>query len=280
LNLVGLGKVGCNLVLELAAHGPYKIFLLDKRKHRRRSLRLDDYKNPEDYEKNCPDFSDFFAKIRGPVCVVLSGANFTTSLSLRLIEYLKKKDTEELYILYVKPDTNNLPELQKIHERMVMGVLQQYARSGLVDRMYLVSNNEVEKVSGSTSVVDYHKSLNSIIAYTYHMINVFNNTKSIISTLGTPPDTSRISSFGILDLKNKEKNMFFSLDFPRRVGYYYGVSSEKLNSDTEFHSEVKDFIKSSTPSGVNAGYAIYEMGLTDDFCLVVEDSTLIQEQNL
>ena len=63
------------------------------------------------------------------------------------------------------------------------GVFQQYARSALLKRVFLISNHHLENIIGNVPIVGYFDKLNEILVSTLHMINVFKNSEPILGRI-------------------------------------------------------------------------------------------------
>ena len=66
-------------------------------------------------------------------------------------------------MLYIQSDLSIMSEVQKKQERIVSNVLQEYARSGILEQMVLVSNAYLERSIGDMSIIGYYDTLNQAI---------------------------------------------------------------------------------------------------------------------
>ena len=80
---------------------------------------------------------------------------------------------------------------------------------------FLVDNLKLSDIMGPVPIMKFWDSMNNLVATTYHMLNVFQNTQPVLTTQTKRINTARISTFGLLDSENNQENMFFSLDIPR-----------------------------------------------------------------
>ena len=153
-------------------------------------------KSHEDYESKTRLRKAFFEKISGPVLLILGGSGDISGASLRVLEKLKQ---HPLYVLYIKPDESLLSDIKHKQHKVVFNVLQQYARSALLERMYIVENSKIEAALGEVPVIGYHDKINHTLVSTMHMLNVCYNTDPVINTFSDPLDVCRIATFGIVD---------------------------------------------------------------------------------
>ena len=89
------------------------------------------------------------------------------------------------------------------------GVLQEYARSGVFERLMVVDNNVVEAILGDVPIIGYYDKLNELIVWVFHMLNVLKNSEPVMGKINKTKTTSRITTFGTVDFESgEEKNVF------------------------------------------------------------------------
>ena len=79
------------------------------------------------------------------------------------------------------------------------------------------------------------------------------------------------------DLEQKTDNMFFSLDNVSDIVYYYTHNKEKLESDFELMSKIKEAVSSKKEEGVRVTYGIFETDYEQDYIYCVNHSSVIQK---
>tara|TARA_R100000008_G_scaffold86826_1_gene81893 strand:+ start:2699 stop:3541 length:843 start_codon:yes stop_codon:yes gene_type:complete len=277
--VVGLGEAGCNIAKLFSQYPQYEAFYIDaESKKEDNYLKITKQDNHELYESKTRLRKAFFEKIKGPVIFILSGSGDISGACLRVLEKLKNLD---LYVLYIKPDTDLLSETKLKQEKVVFHVLQQYARSGLLKRMFIVSNPVVESVLGDVPVIGYHEKLNNLIVPTMHMINVYSNIKPEMSTFSEPVETARISTFGFADIETGEEKLFYDLKMPREKIFYYAINEEELQSSGGLYKKITTQLKEKSESeNVKVSYGIYSTQYEQNYVYCVAHATLVQEENL
>ena len=113
---------------------------------------------------------------------VVAGGGRISSASLRILEALKKNKTE---VLYIKQDADDSNPESRVLDKITFNVFQHYARSGMFDKLYLVSNSHIQKTVGNIPIGKYHEILNGIIVSAFHMLKVCENTGPTIFNHGT-----------------------------------------------------------------------------------------------
>ena len=278
MNVVGVGQAGCAIAEQFKQYPQYKVFKIDTGLKGKGCFDMPKQKHPEDYEAKCPVIKvrTFLKGVRKNVlfitsCGKISGAN------LRVLEHLKAKKCK-ITIMYIKPDLELLSELEELQENALFGIFQEYARSAVFERMYIVSNPEVAKIVGDVPVRDYYDKMNQVIAYAFHMVSVFKNTDSIMDTFSVQVPSTRLSTLGIADFSTGEEKMFFSLDKARDKRYYYAVPEERLNEDGSLLGEVKKQVKKKiVPDEAKAMYGIYTTQYSESFVFCEAHASMVQK---
>ena len=272
--IIGLGKAGCAISDRFAEFSQYNTYKLDADlPEGPRSYSLGYHEKIEDYEEKCPNLAKFFADLQGEVLFVVAGGGKVSLASLTILQQLKHLD---LNVMYIKPDLSFCGQTSTNLSKMLLGVFQEYARSGVFKRLYLIDNIELEKNIPPTSVKNYFYNLNEAIVSTLHMINVFDHIDSIIDTFTPPPIAARISTFGFVHPEKNQDKMFFLLDNVTDVVYYYGYNKMKLEDGNNLMTQVKASIKKKTKEGVRATFGIYETNYEQDYIYCVNHSSMIQ----
>ena len=277
MNIIGLGQAGCSIADLFKEYPQYKVFKIDTGlKTSNGVCALEHQKTPEAYENKFPNLKRTLLKeVMGQVLFITSCGSISGA-SLRVLEQIKEKN--EVNVLYVKPDANNLSKDKSLQENLLFNVFQEYARSGLFARLYVVDNTKLSEIVGEVPVREYFNQINKLICSTLHMVNVFEKSDAIMSTLHEPMLTARISTFGLINFETGEENMFFDLDTPREKRYYYAMPEEILNSDGTLVKKIKKQVKSGIEHDkMRNSYAVYSTNYEVPYVYCVSNSKLIQK---
>ena len=273
--IIGLGQAGCNIADEFAKYPQYTIKKIDAGLTRTKTtFPLEVYEKIEDYEEKLPTLQHFFRGVRGEILFIVGGGGKVSSASLAILKYLKNKC--RISILYIQPELSLLNETQQKLERLVFGVFQEYARSGIFERIYLISNSQMEQDLSNLTVKNYYDKINEMIVSTIHMINVFDHNDSVTDTFCDLPVGTRISTLGVRDIEKNEDKMFFSLDNVSDVVYYYACDKHSLETDSSLMVGIKETVSSKKQDGVRVTYGIFETDYEQDFVYCLNHTSLIQ----
>ena len=277
-NIVCLGTVGCKIGKELEKYKKYKMFYIDDSgKKRKGFLKLNKHVDPEKYEEEYDTEGDRFLKsVQGNVTMVLCGASLVSSASLRILEPLKHR-CEKINILYVKPETSLLSETKKLQERVIRNVLQQYARSGVFSGICMIDNEKVAEIVPDVSILEYYDKVNEVIASTYHMIKVFENTESVVDTFSPLRPTSRVYTLSVFDPdQDSEEKSFFSIENFTESRYYYGIPGEVLKNEKSLYRKILNQMKKRLDFFPKVSYGIYETAYDNKIGYAVSYTNVVQ----
>jgi hypothetical protein len=278
--VVGLGKAGCNVAKAFSKFPQYETYGIDASKGA--DITIKKKNTHEEYDSKFPDLRRKLKFKNEEVLVVTCGAGQISGGILRLMDQIKNN---ELRVVYIQPDVSLMSETQKMQERIVRGILQEYARSGAINRMYLIDNVAIEKSIGDVSIVGYYDTLNQAIVNTLHMINVFENTEPVIGNFITPAEIARIATIGIVamdeasssgDHEEEKESWFYSLTHPRDVVYYYGIGKDDLRNDGTLFRKINRFVKSKIEEGLNVSYGVFETSYEQKYCYCIKYSSMVQ----
>ena len=277
MNIIGLGKAGCNIADAFAKYPQYKIYKIDVGVEGKKCYDVKKQSGPEEYERNTPSLKTFFSGLKGESLFVVGGSGDISAMSLRIVEQIKEKS--KIDVLYIKPDTFMLNEAEAMHEKVTYNVLQHYARSAAINAVMVVSNPRLESILGEVPIIGYYDKLNELLVSTIHMINVFKNSEPVMGglTFIGGDSTKRIYTVGIFDIENNEEKLFFPLDKVRDRGYIYSISKGKLQAENDLRKVIRDQMKEkSQDENVKVSFGIFPTDYDNDYGYILAYSPNIQ----
>jgi len=276
MNIIGLGKAGCNIARAFSKFPQYNCVGIDV--DPTSDIVIKKKSSHEEYDAKFPNLTRRFPIEEGEgILLIVCGAGTISGGVLRLLEQLKSRK-EDISVLYIKPDGDLLSELHRTQEKVVRNILQEYARSGQLDMIYLVENSEIAKGIGEVPIIGYFDVLNQGLVNLLHMINVFRNSEPVMGNFGAPREIARICTIGVVDLENNKENWFLDLQNARDVVYYYGINEEELRTDGTLFKKITDFVKSKSDDSINVSYGVYKTTYDQQYCYCIKYSSVIQLQ--
>jgi hypothetical protein len=276
MNIVGLGQAGCAVARKFANYPQYNVYQIDagiKGAKKDGIFNVPKLDGAEAYEESFPSTKTFFKNVSGDVLFILAGSGHISGASLRVLEHLRKHNVS---ILYIRPDTTLLRGERKLIERITFNVLQQYTRSGVFNKMYIINNVDLEKIIGDVPLTEHHDRINELITSTVHMVNVYSHVEPVYDYPVEDDTKARIATIGLLDVNTGEEKLFFPLDSVTEKCYYYAISDESLNTDATLHRKITEQIKEKTTEELNIGYSIYSTEYDQNYGYLVANSSEIQ----
>ena len=278
MNIVALGNGGIRIAKMFEKYEQYEVYKIGTNEQdSERSRKMPTFSNPEDYENKCPDFSDFFKEIQEEVMFVMVGSSEITGASLAVLQQLSHC---KITVLYVRPDISLLSQKRFLQEKVTFNVFQEYARSGLFHKLYLLDNSVLETIIGETPLSQYHKKLNELISSTIHMINVYKHVEPILLTDAEIPDISKIATFGISDPKTGKENLFYNLSNVTNKFYYFSMSKNVLEKDGKLLQKIKGQVKEKLGDEMEGGFGVYQNEYTENYVYVEAHTHILQNLNL
>jgi hypothetical protein len=277
ISIVGIGTGASAIAAKFGDIDQYDVYMLnndiERSSKRKRKLKL--FKTPEEYENNIPDLTKFFKDLKEHIQVFIVGTTYSSNYSLGILEQMKGKKID---VFYIKPDIELINGERKLIENVTFGVLQEYARSGLLSSFTIFSNLEIEKTLGDVPIKNYYDTINKSIFSAVHYINYFAHSDPEIGQVAKPAEINRIRSIAALNIKDLQEKWFFELDVERDLCYYLCINEKRLATEGTLHRKIVDMLKKKPSNAFRKiSYAIYETPY-DDFGYVVAHTNKTQQQ--
>jgi len=243
--VIGLGQAGCNIAELFKVDKNYKVFTYDGGDN------VPVQSSSERYEEKFTKQKELSRIKNKTIWFFVCGSGKIAGATLRLLEQVKNN---RINVVYVIPDLTILSDVAIKRNKISFNVLQQFARSGLIESVYLVSNQMMMEIVGEAPLTEYYNKMNELLFNCIHSLNIFNNTTPVFGSMHEPKEISRIRTFVFREVKKKEKKLFFPLDNPTETCYIYSINESELNNNSSLISE----IKSTLDDNVISSFSIYQ----------------------
>ena len=265
--LIGIGTAGSNLIKSFSDN------------HKKISIVSEDFpkicKKTEDFELHCPDFSDRLKFDNDECWVALCGAGKVAGCTLRVLETIKDK---KINIIYIYPDVTLCNTIQMKRNKVVSGVLQEFARSGLFNRIYLFSNKNVIEIIGDQPINKIYSMLNRQIANAIETLVWLESQKPVMGSAHESRDISRICAVSVGDFEKNQEKLLFSLDNITEASYLYSVSKKHLEKDKNMLNKIKNRIIADENNNIVSSFAIYPSEHDQSFFYSLKLTHYIQQE--
>ena len=257
--IVGLGKTGCGVADELTAYPEYRIYKIGPESPTRGDFAVDEHENIEEYETSLDpeEIASYLRNIKkdDEVLFIVGGGEPISGMSLKILNQISHA---RLNVLYVAPDRDVCSQTQRRDDRIVGSVLQEYARSGLLEAVYLVHRRAVEELIGDVSIREYEKTINNFISYVVAMINYYDHTEGLIDNSSPPSSLCRIVTYGVSSLEaNATVSYLYPLESHEHAHYYFGIPAEELEQNNQLLRQIKEQTKNLGVPDVDTSFSVY-----------------------
>lgn len=267
--VLGIGEAGKNIASGVAQISNLKAVCVDT------DGCVPKKKTHEEYEACGPSVGK---KLKLPrdkdVTVIVCGAGKVSGLTLSLLETLKNKN---ITLIYVVPDPFMLSKTQKLQHNVVFGVLQEYARSGLFEAMYIISNKDIESFVGSASISNMYEKINNMVANFVVSLHWFKNTDPVIGSIHEPKDISRIRTVAIQEVGSGEPNQFYKLENITEIGLYYSASEEMIKSEENFLTNIRERVILYNKNEIDCSFGVWQNESDTSFIYSIMHTHFIQQ---
>ncbi len=178
MNILGIGKIGSAIAEKFNSYPQYSVFKISPDvKTDKSNYFLEDLSDPEQYDNQIinPNF-----KIETELDVIMCGEDLMCASSLRILENYKDCT---IRIFYIKPQQKFLSETQRMTDKVVYNVLQEYTRSKRFDSMFIFEYDILVKTIGKVPLTQVKDKLHTHICSNIHMINFLDNNEPVIFKL-------------------------------------------------------------------------------------------------
>lgn len=282
MNLIGLGKAGCRVVRQLEGHSEYAIYKIDTGLKGKKKDGIYDFPamaTPEEYEESCPSMRHFLKAVSGQTMFFTSGADMVCAASLRVLETIKTRAS--VTVVYIQPDPDLVGTTARLMDTAALNVFQEYARSGAVDRVVLISQESLSSAVGEVSVAEFNDRTDGLLSSTLHIINIMDNTDPVLGNRDEKIDKARISTIGMASIEHIEENLLYMLQYPNEKMYYYLIPREEIETNEKLMNKILKQVKERVRCDkIKVNFGVYATDYEDAFVYVVANSSVIQGREI
>ena len=273
-SIIGLGAAGCAIADNFSQYPQYDVYKMDVGlKRTPRTYGIKESGTPEEFEESIGSLKRFFKPLVGEVLFIVGTSGLVSGASLRILEQIKSHD---ISIMCICSDPDLLGEVDRLQQRLVTSVFQEYARSGVFKSVCVIYNNSLENILGNVPIIGFHEALNKLIVSTVHMTNVLMHSNSIVDNISIPHEVSRLITYGLVDFETGKEKLFFPLDNIREKVYYYAINEKKLRESNDIRKKIISQVKENSVD-TKVSYGIYSTQYEEDYVYCVAYSSTVQE---
>jgi len=266
--MVGLGEAGKNVVELFKPHTKtYKIITFDEGE----GLTAQD--SVEDYDAHPVKITSRGLKTHSKGILFVCGSGKVAGATLRVLEAL---EAHKMTVVYLVADLEFASREEKLRHRAHFGVLQQYARSGKIDELIVLSNKLLLELAGSGPIRKYYEKVNYYIYSAFQNINFCENVDQDFGKLHKPKDISRISTIGWSSMFGEEQ-ILFPLENITESCYYMNIDETDLDSNEDVLPNCQKIVRNNNNLERHSSFAIWRNSETENYYYVKHYTHYIQE---
>jgi hypothetical protein len=281
-SIIGLGKKGCLLARQFQEYPQYRVFLVDTGLTGVANLAIPAQDGMDAYEKAfpVPEASIYFRSLHpgDEVTLIVEGGDPLSGCSLSLMNIIKECN---LRIIYLVPDRQTNSAIQKRDDKIAFNILQEYARSGLIQEFCIIDLSVVDELIGDVPVGSYQNSLFYFMSYVLATLDFFVHHEPVLTTQTRVPLGARITTIGVASLEEdqiKRVRWLYPLKDILNSHFIYGIPQQLLNEDATLMNKIKDHVKLEISTlSTSGGYSVFESNQAETMIFSLASSATIQE---
>ena len=246
----GIGQAGKNIANLFKPHtGIYKILIFDENDG------IEPRESVEEYDEHPVKIPSKMLEDEDEAIVFVCGSGKVAGCSLRVLEALSGLETT---VFYIAPDLEFCSREERLRHRVHFNVLQEYARSGKIKNIMLISNKSLISTIGSGPVTKYYEKVNFYIYSLVQNLMYCLHTKPEFGQIQEPKSISRISTIGVGYLEKEEEILLYPLDNITETCYLYNIDEEDLDNDETLLPRIQDRVRDNKSKERETSYAIWK----------------------
>jgi hypothetical protein len=273
-SVVGLGSLANQIVSGFEVYPEYDVYRIGTNvSNDKFNKKMKSYATAEEHEKNPPATKKFLSQAKEDVVFVCCGAEAESGAALRILETLKDRN---ITVIYLRKDLDLVSPVEKLQDKVGLNVLQQYARSGVFDRIDLIDICKVDEIIGDVSITEYAQKQAELVASTYHMVQVFQSSVAVMSNMMPAEIPNKISTLGLTEIGENEDKWLFELDKTFEKYYLYAVNKDLLESDKRLLNRIKAQIKDRAQEDTKVMFGVYPTDYEQNYVFCLANTKFIQ----
>ena len=246
--MIGLGEGGNNIVSLFKSHTKnYKIITLDEDKG------IEKKSSAEEYDQIQFKYTQKDLKSHDEASLFVCGSGKISGSILRVLEAFKDLRTT---VYYIVPDLEFCSRDEKLRHKVHFGVLQEYARSGMIGGLVIFDNKTLVNLAGAGTTLKYYEKVNYFLYSTIQNLMYCKHVDSDFGKLHNKKDISRISTIGFGKFDEEEK-MLFALDNITETCYIINIEEEDLDNDSQVIPNCQGLVRENKEKGRDTSFAIW-----------------------
>jgi len=265
--LIGLGNAGCQIVKKFS--DSHKKITIDA------GSELTECSSPELYEQEAHKAKHLLEFEEDECYFFVCGAGKVSGATLALLEIIKHK---KINLVYIYPEEIMLSPMQQKLNKVAFNVLQEYARSGLLNSMYLMCNETISTILPYITIENIFEHTNDAIVNVFENLIFYLDQKPILGSHHDPKEISRIRTIEYGEFQGNKKNLYFPLDNVTETCYINIVSDEDMKNNKDLLNQIKQKIIEDKENNVLSSFVVFKSDYEGSFYYAIRFTHYLQKK--
>tara|TARA_R110000851_G_scaffold16567_2_gene53838 strand:+ start:27173 stop:28030 length:858 start_codon:yes stop_codon:yes gene_type:complete len=257
--------------------GTYPEYTLYSFNHTNAEFRVPIFSAAERYEDPLTGLDKYLATIADDLVCVISGGEVVSLICLQILEKLKNKNIE---VIYLQPELDILNKTGIMVHNLVQGVLQEMTRSHVFKRFYFFDLALAKQVTPNAILSEVPKKVAEMCAQHYHTYSWLASQESVFGVNEDKIENATISSLSYCDFNLTNVTDLGILGFIREQEVFYGIPEKKLEEDTGLYDEVMKSFKSFKKEEIRTSFNVFSVPFDDEVVYIKNSTTAVQNKIL
>jgi hypothetical protein len=255
----------------------YPEYTLYSFNHTHAEFKVPVFSNVERYEDSLTGLKKYLSTLADDVVFVVSGGEVVTLIALQILEKIKSKNIE---IIYLQPELDILNKTGIMVHNLVHGVLQEMVRSHVFKRFYLFDLASAKKVTPDAILSEVPKKVAEMCAQHYHTYSWLSSQESVFGVNEDKIENATISSLSYCNFDLTNITDLGILGFIREQEVFYGIPEKKLEEDTGLYDEVMKSFKDFRKKEIRTSFNVFSVPFDDEVVYIKNSTTAVQNKIL
>jgi hypothetical protein len=273
-SIVSIGESALLFAEFLASYPEYNTYTIG---HSGSEFKVPIFSDPERYDEPINGLRRYLSTVSDEVTCVISGGETVSLTSLKVLEQLRDKKVD---IVYLQPKLDLLNQSATMAHNLVHGVTQEMARSKVFNRWYLFDLDLIKSVTPNVVLTEMKKSIASSAARHYHTFNWLRSQDNLFGIDEESSQNAVISSISYCDFDLTTVTDLGKLLFIREQEVFYGISEQKVKTDTELYDKVVKSFSGFKKEDVRTSFKVFSVPYEEDLIYVKNSTTAVQNKVL
>ena len=265
-SIVSIGESALLFAEFLASYPEYNTYTIG---HSGSEFKVPIFSDPERYDEPINGLRRYLSTVSDEVTCVISGGETVSLTSLKVLEQLKDKKVD---IVYLQPKLDLLNQSATMAHNLVHGVTQEMVRSKVFNRWYLFDLDLIKSVTPNVVLTEMKKSIAASAARHYHTFNWLCSQDNLFGIDEESSQNAVISSISYCDFDLTTVTDLGKLLFIREQEVFYGISEQKVKTDTELYDKVVKSFSGFKKEDVRTSFKVFSVPYEEDIIYVTKQA--------